>query len=469
MANPEHVDKLAEGVEEWNTWRKLSDTIPDLIGADLSDRNLVGVDFSRALLDGADFRRSDLRGAVLTNASILSADLSQADLGRADCSDANLEGASLIGTTLARIKATRTNLTHTEISDCDVSESDCESAVLNYATLTRVSLSGAMLNRVQLIEAVLQDCQLGDSHLVSANFSTAKLRSCNFDKATLSNATVTRTSFDSCSLRQTIMDGAHLEDASFSEVDATAIDLSGAVLIRLSLKALNLCSATLFDTRIINPIWPIKPVGTTWAGVPVLDPTLFSHPVQDVKGLSPEIRRRVADAQLVREYWERSCDSAVKRFGMRLWGISCNYGQSPLRWIICALCALTICAVILKSTPFYIPVYDERSTPAELEPPANRSQQAPDTKSNHQVEKTARQSLITVPRNKEVTQHLVVAKPTLFRALCFSAVIFTSLGFSDMTPASSLGQVMIVVLVVTGYAMLGGLISIFATKLARLS
>jgi hypothetical protein len=69
----------------------------------------------------------------------------------------------------------------------------------------------------------------------------------------------------------------------------------------------------------------------------------------------------------------------------------------------------------------------------------------------------------------EVQEHMKIAKPTLFRAFCFSAVMFTSLGFSDMTPATNFGHAIVVTLVVVGYAMLGALISILANKLARLS
>ncbi len=53
----------------------------------------------------------------------------------------------------------------------------------------------------------------------------------------------------------------------------------------------------------------------------------------------------------------------------------------------------------------------------------------------------------------------------------FSVVTFTTLGFGDVTPKSDsvIAQCWIMLEVILGYIMLGGLISIFAEKLARRS
>ncbi len=53
----------------------------------------------------------------------------------------------------------------------------------------------------------------------------------------------------------------------------------------------------------------------------------------------------------------------------------------------------------------------------------------------------------------------------------FSVITFTTLGFGDLTPKPECwqAQAWIMAEVVLGYVMLGGLISIFANKLARRS
>jgi hypothetical protein len=49
----------------------------------------------------------------------------------------------------------------------------------------------------------------------------------------------------------------------------------------------------------------------------------------------------------------------------------------------------------------------------------------------------------------------------------FSVVTFSTLGFGDIIPCSTAAFVLTGLEVFTGYFMMGGLISIFATKLAR--
>jgi hypothetical protein len=51
----------------------------------------------------------------------------------------------------------------------------------------------------------------------------------------------------------------------------------------------------------------------------------------------------------------------------------------------------------------------------------------------------------------------------------YSVVTFTTLGFGDIVPKTNLAALLVMAEVILGYVMLGGLISIFATKLARRS
>jgi uncharacterized protein YjbI with pentapeptide repeats len=460
MANAEHLEKIREGTEEWNQWRRQSGVAPDLIGADLSNRSLTRMDFSDALLDGADFRRSDLREACLKNVSALSADFSGADVSAADLSYSKLQGSSFLGTILARVTATHADLTNAEISNCDMSYSECRAVRLDRAKLTNVSLSGALLDDASLIETVLKDCQLRGSHVASADLTDTRLLSCNLDEAILSCTIFYRTRFFACSLRNARLDGVRIEDAEFSDIETSGIDLSSAVLIRPSLELLNLSTATLFDTRIIDPVWPLKSVQATLLGAPVLASSLFSHPIQDVKGLSPKIRRKIGDAQLIREYWEQSSGSRSRRLILRLWGITCNYGQSMARWTAFTACVLFAFALALTTVPFYIPQYEEIS---RANKPIASHEGTQQTSENTGVE------LLTTESNREVSQHIEMSKPTFFRAFCFSTAMFTTLGFSEMAPANNLGRALVVVLVLAGYVMLGALISILANKLARLS
>ena len=101
MAKPEHLDKLKEGVEIWNTWRNDNPGItPALWGADLEETDLRGADLKRADLEEADLsevdlREADLRGAKLRGADLRGANLMGADFDRTNLKRADLEGANL--------------------------------------------------------------------------------------------------------------------------------------------------------------------------------------------------------------------------------------------------------------------------------------------------------------------------------------------------------------------------------------
>ena len=56
-----------------------------------------------------------------------------------------------------------------------------------------------------------------------------------------------------------------------------------------------------------------------------------------------------------------------------------------------------------------------------------------------------------------------------FTAVYYSVVTFTTLGFGDITPLTPVSAIVVMIEVVVGYVMLGILISILATKVARRS
>jgi hypothetical protein len=64
MANPEHLEKLKEGVEAWNTWRRANAGImPELRGANLSGAVLSEANLSGANLNSAKLVETNLNWA----------------------------------------------------------------------------------------------------------------------------------------------------------------------------------------------------------------------------------------------------------------------------------------------------------------------------------------------------------------------------------------------------------------------
>jgi TIR domain/Pentapeptide repeats (8 copies) len=139
-ANPEHLAKLKEGVEQWNLWRKANpDVRPDLVRADLTGANLTGANLRRAVLyraflaganlSGADLTEADLRGAYmrsadLTGAYLYVADLTRAHLTRADLRKAHLVAANFNYASIDASKFQQAEVGSTVFGACDLSEAE---------------------------------------------------------------------------------------------------------------------------------------------------------------------------------------------------------------------------------------------------------------------------------------------------------------------------------------------------------
>ena len=103
MANPEHVQWLDQGPDEWNKRRQTNDFVPDFSGGGpsimptFSGKNLAGVnirgaDFSGSTLMGIDFSGANLTGAIFRKCILSGTRFDEADLSGADFTDAYLEG-----------------------------------------------------------------------------------------------------------------------------------------------------------------------------------------------------------------------------------------------------------------------------------------------------------------------------------------------------------------------------------------
>ncbi|ESA36028.1 pentapeptide repeat protein [Leptolyngbya sp. Heron Island J] len=149
MTNAEHLDRLRQGVKEWNQWREKNPNVQlDWFQADLSDlklngANLCEIDLSGGDLMGADLMEADLRAANLRGANLALANLRSANLGAANLGAANLSFANL-------------------------SEANLSGATLNYANLSGASLRRARMLDTNFESAILTGACIEDWHINSA-------------------------------------------------------------------------------------------------------------------------------------------------------------------------------------------------------------------------------------------------------------------------------------------------------------
>lgn len=134
-ARSEHIERLKEGVQKWNQWRKDVQYLrPNLSNATLTGHNLAGYDLARVDLIESDLRRANLRRARTHGANFYKADLS--------------------GTELVETDASLTSFVYAKFERADLSRVDLTSSDLRCANLTRARLGWAKLCDVDFSSAV---------------------------------------------------------------------------------------------------------------------------------------------------------------------------------------------------------------------------------------------------------------------------------------------------------------------------
>ena len=156
-------------------------------------------------------------------------------------------------------------------------------------------------------------------------------------------------------------------------------------------------------------------------------PTEFYLDSEDINEvLNPFFKRYVADQQFIRAFKEQH------PFWAWIWRWSSDYGRSLGLWALWSLLIALSFALLYMLSPEWMPEWTHKWR----------------------------------PRFHQVTGSDVGAPLTFWKSFYFSIVTFTTLGFGDVVADNTLARIFVTLEVIFGYIMLGGLISIFANKLA---
>ena len=157
-------------------------------------------------------------------------------------------------------------------------------------------------------------------------------------------------------------------------------------------------------------------------------PTEFYLDNQDINGVSnPFFKRYVADQLFIRAFKE------IHPFWAIVWRWSSDYGRSLALTLVTAI-ALSF-SLVYMAAPTWFP---ERLREV-------------------------------MPQFHQVTGGQAGEPLTFWKSFYFSIVTFTTLGFGDVVADNTSARILVTLEVIFGYIMLGGLISIFANKLASRS
>lgn len=290
-------------------------------------------------------------------------------------------------------------------------------AILVGGKLVGADLSGASLNGANLHQA-----NLGLTKAVGTDFTDATL-----DEANLATATLRETKFTRASLKKANLQGADLTDANLWGADFQDAILLSARMSRAYLQRADLRDSTLWSTD-------LEGADLSWAdlrGAELRSANLEAANVYAARynrwalyrGIqissaygSPKFRRFAQDQDFIEEF-----RSSRLRYPLYLvWLVFADCGRSFTLWA--AWSVLTALGFGLKYYSLGVEAFD--------------------------------------------LEHLRWGFESV---LYYSVVTFTTLGFGDIVPRTPEAAHWVMAEVIVGYLMLGGLISILATKLARRS
>jgi len=310
-------------------------------------------------------------------------------------------------------------------------ERDFTSIDLTSVDLSGVELNGAILSHTILRGANLQGAQLRIANLDGADLYGATLDHANLEEASLEGAFLNGVSGSATNFRRADLRGAHLLGAIMPDVDFRGADLRLSNLLKA-----NLCRARLEQSNMMNVLFEETnleeanlegadirgasfrgaKLDRVWvAGVKFNRQTQFWRSSLDQMTGDPVFSRFARDQDYIESFRVRH------PITWGLWAITSDCGRSMTRWLM-----FSSVLIILFGVVFLL----------------------------------LRDNLVINVAGREVTW---------FTYFYYSIVTFTTLGFGDVLPRTTLGEVLVSIEVFSGYLMLGGLVSIFANKLARRS
>jgi uncharacterized protein YjbI with pentapeptide repeats len=324
-----------------------------------------------------------------------------------------------------------------DLEGADLQKADLVGIDFSHANLEMANLSGAKLGRANLSSARLKKANLSHARLDHANFTHSHLTKANLAFAHLENAVLLfadlrgtdlrgaflkRASLEDANLRNANLAHAHLEKAVLAYADCTKAEFIGATLDGANLTAAKLegtnVSSVKFDQGILWNLLKETHLNPTkmWKRRDdfILDTTLRCKGVYAACYGS----QRFASFLKGQDFLEETMETRKGRISCFIWWVLADCGRSLSRW------ALWTCVIVLLFAALFCLMGEQGFSFSAL-------------------------------------------KFGFDSMLYYSIITFSTLGNGDIIPQTPLGALLTALEVLFGYFMLGGLVSIFATKIVR--
>lgn len=352
------------------------------------------------------------------------ADLSGAQLKGVDLSNTDLSGALLRGSHLESADFTNSKLYHTDFSDADVKRANFSGSILVLADFSGADMEETDLSGIK--------CSANTEEL-GQNRRGPRFTDANLTRAKFNASYCFASDFRGANLQHTCFNEANLEQANFSNNDLSGLDFSFAMLIDAKMHDSKMPQCNFYHTNLANA----NLRNTNLLQADICEANLTSANLERCKVDGIKYNRKT----LFRGIRIEGCygSSRFKRFAEDQDFIEEFREAHPIAytvWLGLTDCGRSMTRVGLWSLTFSVCfglIYFSLGQQAfEISNPDG-------------------------------------LKWSIFTMIYYSFVTFTTLGFGDITPNTPTAAGVVVFEVVIGYIMLGILISILATKVARRS
>ena len=296
-----------------------------------------------------------------------------------------------------------------DLSALQLSGADFTDADLSGAKLARATLFKASLVHACLVGADLEGAELTGADLSRANLEDANARRAGLGLSTLRRARLFSTRLEDATMSKADLAGADLRCARLRSARIREADLTGADLTSADLRDVDL-SLTRLDRAVFNNSDLRNSRLRAVSGFTTAE--WLGTDIRDINFAGAyRLRRHIVDENYL---WEFRKSSRMSALVYRIWKLSSDCGRSLARW------CMWIAATVLLFAWGYASV--------GIDFGAGRGWAS---------------------------------------SVYFSVVTLTTLGYGDIVPVTPMARIMAMTQVSLGYLMLGGLLSIFANKMAR--
>jgi uncharacterized protein YjbI with pentapeptide repeats len=306
----------------------------------------------------------------------------------------------------------------------DLRDTDLKGWDLGGLDLSGRDLSGANLTDADLKKTILFKANLSGASLRRADMRGAECTGADFTGAFMEEIQGEGAGFGMTSLRDAELFSANLDGATLSKADLSGADLRTASLRRARVREAVLVNADLTSAKLDKADLALCDVaGATFNNASMREARLravrqfekaqwYGVDTHDINFAGAyRIRRHIIDENYLKEFRE---SGPWSRALYRLWWITGNCGRSVGRWLAWVVMISVIFRFLYQVTEVDYGLYHSWISP-----------------------------------------------------WYFSVVTLTTLGYGDAFPASTGAKLLAITEVGIGYVMLGGLLSIFANKIAR--